>query len=227
MSSTNSTVPPSNNDTSTNDRSNSTGTATYYGAAVIIIFILIALAIAFRILYTRKFRRRDASDEDVNPEVRDQEERLAMERRGEEAGLPTYRESILLPNGDTILAATPMSSHPFPRSTTPETLPNRDATLTLPVLPTIADESVQPPKYEEDRSVDRSSLQVQHLENSDRPNVEMRMSSNSNTTLVLTSINVQQAQDQQPNRSRASISEPPSFDPSSSRTSSSTSNAAS
>ncbi|WAQ89316.1 hypothetical protein PtA15_11A3 [Puccinia triticina] len=174
---------------------NKTGAATYYGAVVIAVFVLIALSIVIRILYTRRARRRNPPIDEPDAAAREDEERMAMERRGEEMGLPTYRESTQLPNNDTVLAATPITSTPFVRESTAETLPHLDDipeghTSSLPI-----DDNAQPPKYEDDPAVGPIPHQASDLPTLDITN-EMRMSTQSTATLVLPSIAIHEPDDE-------------------------------
>ena len=144
-----------------------------------------------------------------------------MERRGEEMGLPTYRESTQLPNNDTVLAATPITSTPFVRESTAETLPHLDDipeghTSSLPI-----DDNAQPPKYEDDPAVGPIPHQASDLPTLDITN-EMRMSTQSTATLVLPSIAIHEPDDEnlarnqsnpQPASSSSSTSPPPPPDP--------------
>lgn len=211
-----------NNSTQTGQKTsnNSVGTATYYGAIVIAVFLLIALAIIVRIVYSRKYKQRNPAIDEPTLDSREREERLAMERRGEEVGLPTYRESILLPNNDTVLAATPMSDEAYrQRPSTAETLPNQGATTQITVLEVFPpdDENVQPPKYEVDLTdADPNSITLPSA------NQEMRMSSQSATTLVLPSVSISQPDEDPPppnsNQADQQPSTPPPLSPSDSNT---------
>ncbi|KAA1068797.1 hypothetical protein PGT21_002307 [Puccinia graminis f. sp. tritici] len=207
MSSPNSTVPRTSNSSSNNatllrddkddkpeSEQNKAGAATYYGAVVIVVFILIALSIIVRIVYTRKYRKRSPPIDEPDPAAREHEERMAMQRRGEDMGLPTYRESTLLPNNDTVLAATPITSTPFGRDSTAETLPHsdelvRDHTASLPM-----DDNAQPPKYEDDPTARTTADHDHNPPTLDITN-EMRMSTQSTATLVLPSIAIHQPDD--------------------------------
>ncbi|PLW34518.1 hypothetical protein PCASD_09809 [Puccinia coronata f. sp. avenae] len=179
------------------------GAATYYGAIVIVVFIVLALSVVVRILYTRRARRRRRHMDHPDQLAQEQEERLAMQRRDEETGLPTYRESTILPNEDTVLAATPMTDTPFVQDSTTATLERstEDVTRASPAsLP--PEDSDQPPKYE-DHPTDTPATQPHlHPPTLDITN-EMRMSSLSTATLLLPSINISEpdADDTPPNQS--------------------------
>ncbi|KAI8445590.1 hypothetical protein BY996DRAFT_7944688 [Phakopsora pachyrhizi] len=219
----------SSNTTTTNSNSNSNssglGAATYYSAIAVVVALLIAIAVTSRILYIRRSRRLAAAPRSIDPEQsnnRENEERLAMERRGEEAGLPTYRQSILSATPNNLLDATPMSSHPFGNlnpNHSVETLPGgASSTLTVPIGPTL---DSQPPKYEDSpnppSSLDlgnpprnflnplQTNLQSdqnlnphRHPQQQPSPTsqIEMRMMNSSNVTLVLPSIQIQDTEQQ-------------------------------
>ncbi|KAH9461555.1 hypothetical protein MJO29_009049 [Puccinia striiformis f. sp. tritici] len=167
------------------------GAATYYGAVVIVVFVLVAVAIIVKILYARKYRKRNPEIDELDPEVVEQDERLAMERRGEEVGLPTYRESTVVRNNETVLASTPITSTPFARESMTETLPRdltqeivADETTTYPLED--HDETAQPPKYEDDAS--GTARPTPNPPSSLDINNEMRMSTLSAATLVVPTI---------------------------------------
>ncbi|KAH9442613.1 hypothetical protein Pst134EA_031769 [Puccinia striiformis f. sp. tritici] len=153
--------------------------------------VLVAVAIIVKILYARKYRKRNPEIDELDPEVVEQDERLAMERRGEEVGLPTYRESTVVRNNETVLASTPITSTPFARESMTETLPRdltqeivADETTTYPLED--HDETARPPKYEDDAS--GTARPTPNPPSSLDINNEMRMSTLSAATLVVPTI---------------------------------------
>ncbi|POW14717.1 hypothetical protein PSTT_02703 [Puccinia striiformis] len=160
------------------------GAATYYGAVVIVVFVSeIFLTSSTRFppnsqMYMhilKKYRKRNPEIDELDPEVVEQDERLAMERRGEEVGLPTYRESTVVRNNETVLASTPITSTPFARENETTTYPLEDH-----------DETAQPPKYEDDAS--GTARPTPNPPSSLDINNEMRMSTLSAATLVVPTI---------------------------------------
>jgi len=65
--------------------SNGIGAATYYGSVALAVFIILCITLVSRVLYTRKMR--------IATRRRHEAERMALDRRGEEPGLPTYTQS--------------------------------------------------------------------------------------------------------------------------------------
>ncbi|KAI9615919.1 hypothetical protein H4Q26_011170 [Puccinia striiformis f. sp. tritici PST-130] len=159
------------------------GAATYYGAVVIVVFVLVAVAIIVKILYARKYRKRNPEIDELDPEVVEQDERLAMERRGEKSACQHTEK--------TVLASTPITSTPFARESMTETLPRdltqeivADETTTYPLED--HDETAQPPKYEDDAS--GTARPTPNPPSSLDINNEMRMSTLSAATLVVPTI---------------------------------------
>ncbi|KAG0139674.1 hypothetical protein CROQUDRAFT_675003 [Cronartium quercuum f. sp. fusiforme G11] len=190
---------------SDNSRSNSgLGAATYYGAVAIVIFVLVGLTIVSRVLYTRKARRL-ARQRSIEANSRDTEERVAMERRGEANGLPTYRESILPTSRNPILASTPLAESPVPppRSASADTLPNNLTVMTAVIPTSVSEHQISPPAYRipppkyEDAAEDgdrANQIVEQAIDAEDHPAAfldQMRMRHDSVVTLVVPSIHVQ------------------------------------
>ncbi|EGG03172.1 uncharacterized protein MELLADRAFT_78645 [Melampsora larici-populina 98AG31] len=175
------------------------GAATYYGAVAVVVFVLVALTIVSRVLYTRKGKRL-AAQQSAGQSSRDAEERVAMERRGEAVGLPTYRESVLPTSRNLILASTPIASSPAPpRSASVDTLP-------IPTLPNITvlraslsepqlsppAYRIPPPKYEDAaEDADRTTQIVGQALDAEDPSLLNVMSQRHDSVATLVLPNVQ------------------------------------
>ncbi|KAH9821348.1 hypothetical protein DFH28DRAFT_883588 [Melampsora americana] len=197
--SSNSTNSTPNSDGSTPRSNGGLGAATYYGAVAVVVFVLVALTIVSRVLYTRKAKRL-AAQQSAGQDSRDAEERVAMERRGEAVGLPTYRESVLPTSRNPILASTPIANSPDPpRSASVDTLPNQTTTDVVVLHATLSEPQLSPPAYRtsppkyEDAAedADRSTQIVGQAVDAEDPSLLNVMSQRNDSAVTLALPNIQ------------------------------------
>lgn len=190
-----------------NSRNNAgLGAATYYGAVAVVVFVLVALTIVSRVLYTRKAKRL-AAQQSAGQTSRDAEERVAMERRGEAVGLPTYRESVLPTSRNPILASTPIANSPAPpRSASVDTLSMPTATNVVALHASISEPQlsppayrIPPPKYEDAaEDADRSTQIVGQAIDAEDPSLLSVMSQTNDSVVTLVLPNIQAVDPDQP-----------------------------